>query len=110
MEFAAVIEQVIGKLDQAGIRYALIGGFATVLVGLALFVLLGRKVPWTWLLVLLVPMAVDGVLQAVTDYESSNIVRLLTGALAGSAAGYGAGMLIGNFFERPDEGKGDGQQ
>lgn len=34
MEFAAVIEQVIGKLDRADIRYALIGGFAMALRGI----------------------------------------------------------------------------
>lgn len=87
-----------------------LGLLAGAVLGLAAFVLLGRKVPWTWLLVLLVPMALDGVVQAITDYESSNIVRLLTGAIAGLAAGYGAGTLINDFFERPDEGKGPGQQ
>lgn len=34
MEFAVVIEQVIGKLDQASIRYALIGGFAMAMHGI----------------------------------------------------------------------------
>ncbi len=87
-----------------------LGLLAGAVLGLAAFVLLGRKVPWTWFLVLLVPMALDGVVQAITDYESSNIVRLLTGAIAGLAAGYGAGTLINDFFERPDEGKGPGQQ
>lgn len=79
-------------------------------MGLAVFVLLGRRVSWTWLLVLLVPMALDGVTQALTDYESSNALRFLTGAMAGLAAGHGAGMLIANFFDRPDEGKDNGQQ
>ncbi|HIH76978.1 MAG TPA: DUF2085 domain-containing protein [Methanomassiliicoccales archaeon] len=87
-----------------------LGLLAGAVLGLAAFVLLGRKVPWTWFLVLLVPMALDGVVQAITDYESSNIVRLFTGAIAGLAAGYGAGTLIDDFFERPDEGKGPGQQ
>ncbi|HQN75251.1 MAG TPA: DUF2085 domain-containing protein [Methanomassiliicoccales archaeon] len=83
-----------------------LGLLAGAVAGLALFILLGRRVSWAWLLALLVPMAVDGVLQAITDYESSNILRLLTGALAGTAAGYGAGMLVGNFFQRPDGEKG----
>lgn len=34
MEFATVIEQVIAKLDQEGIRYALIGGFAMAMRGI----------------------------------------------------------------------------
>lgn len=78
--------------------------------GLALFILLGRRVPWAWLFVLLVPMAVDGVLQAITDYESGNVLRLLTGLFAGAAAGYGAGTLVSNFFNAPDVGKEGGQQ
>jgi len=87
-----------------------LGLLAGATVGLALFILLGRRVPWAWLLALLVPMAVDGVLQAITDYESSNALRLLTGLFAGAAAGYGAGILVSRFFDAPDEGKGEGQQ
>ncbi|MHC1709632.1 MAG: DUF2085 domain-containing protein [Methanomassiliicoccales archaeon] len=87
-----------------------LGLLAGAVLGLAAFALLGRKVPWVWLFVLLVPMALDGVVQAITDYESSNVIRLLTGAIAGSAAGYGAGTLISNFFERPDGGKERSQQ
>ncbi|MHC1680490.1 MAG: DUF2085 domain-containing protein [Methanomassiliicoccales archaeon] len=87
-----------------------VGILGGAVIGLAAFVLLGRRVPWEWLLVLLVPMALDGVVQAITDHESSNVIRLLTGAIAGSAAGYGAAMLIDKFFERPDQGKEHSQQ
>ncbi len=87
-----------------------LGLLAGAVTGLLLFILLGRKVPWAWLLALLVPMAVDGVLQAITDYESSNLLRLLTGALAGAAAGYGTGTLIANYFQAPDQVKRGGQQ
>jgi uncharacterized membrane protein len=87
-----------------------LGLLAGAVFGLALFTILGRRVAWTWLLVLLVPMAVDGVLQAITDYESSNLLRLMTGAAAGFAAGYGAGTLIANFFEVPDQGNEASQQ
>jgi uncharacterized membrane protein len=82
-----------------------VGILSGAVMGLGAFVLLGRRVPWAWLLVLLVPMALDGVVQAITDYESSNALRFLTGTIAGLAAGYGAGMIIGNFFQRPDEAK-----
>jgi uncharacterized membrane protein len=82
-----------------------VGILSGAVMGLGAFVLLGRRVPWAWLLVLLVPMALDGVVQAISDYESSNALRFLTGAIAGLAAGYGAGMIIGNFFQRPDEAK-----
>lgn len=87
-----------------------LGLLAGAALGLASFILLGRRVSWTWLLFLLVPMAVDGVLQAITDYESNNLLRLMTGAAAGFAAGYGAGTLIANFFEVPDQGNETGQQ
>ncbi len=87
-----------------------LGILAGAVAGLGMFILLGRRVPWAWLLVLMVPMAVDGLAQAVTDHESSNLIRLITGALAGAAVGYGAGTLIGDFFTAPDERIGDGQQ
>lgn len=81
-----------------------LGLLAGAVVGLGAFVLIGRRVPWGWLLVLLVPLAVDGVTQAVTDYESSNYLRLITGISAGIAAGYAAGILVANYFERPEQG------
>lgn len=87
-----------------------LGLLAGAALGLAAFVILERRVTWAWLLVLLVPMAVDGVLQAITDYESSNVLRLLTGALAGFAAGYGAGTLIADFFAAPEDGNWHSQQ
>jgi len=80
-----------------------VGLLAGAVAGLAAFILLGRRVPWAWLLALLVPVAVDGVAQAIADYESSNVLRLTTGIIAGIAFGYGAGMLISDFFTRPDD-------
>jgi uncharacterized membrane protein len=37
---------------------------------------------------LAVPMAVDGGLQAVTSYESTNIVRVITGSIGGAAVAF----------------------
>lgn len=80
-----------------------VGLLTGAVIGLAAFVILGRKAPWVWLLVLLAPMALDGVAQAMTEYESSNALRMITGTVAGFAAGYGAGTLVGKFFDRPDD-------
>ena len=80
-----------------------VGLLAGAVIGLAAFILLGREVPWAWLLALLAPMAVDGVAQAITGYESSNLLRMITGTVAGIAAGYGAGTLVRKFFDRPEE-------
>ena len=45
-------------------------------------------------LIALVPIGLDGGLQLVTDYESNNILRLLTGFLAGAALA----MLIAHYL------------
>jgi uncharacterized membrane protein len=68
-------------------------------LGLALFILTRRPLPWIWLALLLVPMALDGGLQAISSYESNNLIRTMTGALAGIAIGLGAGILIERFFQ-----------
>ncbi|NLX47076.1 MAG: DUF2085 domain-containing protein [Euryarchaeota archaeon] len=91
-----------------------LGLLAGAALGLGFFALLGRQLPWTWLGLALLPMIADGGLQAITDYESCNVVRALTGALAGSAVGIGAGMLMQRRFSSPEEVPGprkeDGQE
>ncbi len=62
-----------------------LGLLAGATLGLAAFVILERRVTWAWLL-------------------------LLTGALAGFAAGYGAGTLIADFFAAPEDGNWHSQQ
>jgi uncharacterized membrane protein len=69
-------------------------------LGMAAFAIRGRRAHWMMLGLLLIPMALDGGLQALTSYESDNLVRVTTGALAGSAIGWGGGALIGDFFAR----------
>lgn len=51
-----------------------------------------RLKPWLYLLAL-VPLAVDGGIQAVTSYESNNPLRLVTGLLAG----LGMALLLSEF-------------
>lgn len=61
--------------------------------------------PAIWLVVALVPIALDGGIQLLSDmgvlpfvYESSNAVRLLTGGLAGIASAFYAIPLLMNMF------------
>ena len=58
-----------------------IGLFARAL-GMSIFSFSIRK---RWLALGLLPMIVDGALQAATDYESDNTIRAITGAIAGAA-------------------------
>ena len=61
--------------------------------------------PAMWLLVAIVPLALDGGIQLVSEmgflpfvYESTNLLRLLTGAIAGFAASFYAIPLLMNMF------------
>ncbi|NYZ74096.1 DUF2085 domain-containing protein [Candidatus Micrarchaeota archaeon] len=61
--------------------------------------------PAIWLLVAIAPLALDGGIQLVSEigllpfvYESSNFLRLLTGAIAGIAASFYAIPLLMNMF------------
>jgi uncharacterized membrane protein len=60
-----------------------LGIFLGLVMGMAAVIVVQRRPP-LWLPVLgLVPMALDGGWQLLTEYESTNIVRLATGILAG---------------------------
>jgi len=61
-----------------------VGIFIGLLAGavIALFVLIRIKI--TMLLIGFIPFAVDGAVQLITDYESTNVLRIVTGALVGS--------------------------
>ncbi|TFG55992.1 MAG: DUF2085 domain-containing protein [Methanomassiliicoccus sp.] len=72
------------------------------MTGVSLYMGVRRKVSWSVLALFLVPMALDGGLQAISDYESSNPLRTLTGALAGLALGWGAGILIDHYYRGGD--------
>lgn len=49
---------------------------------------------WYWCFCLLLPMAVDGIVQLKTKYESNNLKRVITGCIAG----YGFIGLIYNII------------
>lgn len=61
-----------------------VGGLA----GIAAFLALGvrRRLPLAFLVIALVPMAIDGLSQAAGLRESSNALRVATGLVAGAAA------------------------
>lgn len=74
-----------------------------IFVGLALgFIFaLGRKVELTLSLVILslIPIGLDGTIQLFTDYESTNIKRIVTGTIAGFATGI-ALKIIADSLDR----------
>lgn len=74
-----------------------IGLFAGALA-ISLFSFSMRK---RWLLIGLLPLIIDGALQAATSYESDNSVRVVTGFFAGAAVAIFIGLLVA----MPEEGK-----
>jgi uncharacterized membrane protein len=58
-------------------------------IGIVLFVIIGKRfgvVSLPIYLLFLVPLAIDGFAQLLFSYESTNLVRVATGLLAGSAS------------------------
>ncbi len=68
--------------------------FFGLVVGLALLMFLIIELNILWFFLGLVPMAIDGGVQLITDYESTNLLRFLTGSLAGIVAGLALGYII----------------
>lgn len=62
--------------------------FAFVPLGLLLYFVCRRQLNPLWLIVALLPLAIDGGLQLLTAYESTNLLRVISGGLAGGATGY----------------------
>jgi uncharacterized membrane protein len=61
-------------------------------LGIALFVFYEIKL-W-WLIGGLVPLGIDGMVQLVTSYESNNVLRLITGLLAGLVTSLALGFVL----------------
>jgi len=64
-----------------------------------------RVPPVIWLILAIVPLAIDGSVQMLSDlgwvpfaYESTNLIRVLTGVIAGGAASMYAIPLLMNMF------------
>jgi len=65
-----------------------LGIFIGLALGMALAIATRARPPFLLVILGLVPMALDGGIQLLTDYESTNIVRLLTGMLAGVSVAF----------------------
>lgn len=62
-------------------------------LGALIFFAAQRQVNPLWIILALVPLGIDGGLQLVTGYESNNVLRIITGGIAGGAMGYVLGVL-----------------
>ena len=76
-----------------------VGIFAGLAIGFTYA--LGRRIELTLPLILLslVPIGIDGTVQLLTDYESTNIKRVVTGLIAGGVTGI-ALKIIANSLDR----------
>ena len=65
-----------------------------------------RKAPAAlWLLLALVPLGIDGTFQLFGFWESTNLMRMITGGIAGIGMGIFAAPLLNSFGGRPDDAK-----
>jgi uncharacterized membrane protein len=65
-----------------------LGIFIGIVVGLAITVVVNFRPRFYMVVLLALPMALDGGIQAITDYESNNLLRTATGLLAGIALAF----------------------
>ena len=63
-------------------------------LGAAIMIFFSLEMHVLWILLGLTPMALDGGIQLVTDYESTNALRFLTGTLAGVVTGIALGYIV----------------
>ena len=68
--------------------------FLGLALGVALLMFLDLEINILWILVGLVPMGLDGGIQLLTDYESTNPMRFITGIMAGIVTGIALGYIV----------------
>lgn len=71
-----------------------VGIFTGLSLGIFLSFLIITEIKIWWFVVGLIPMGVDGGVQLLTSYESTNPLRVLTGGLAGIVLGYALAVII----------------
>jgi len=67
--------------------------FLGLVIGTLIIVFLEIELNVVWIVLGLVPIGLDGGLQLVTNYESSNLIRSITGMLAGMVTGIALGFI-----------------
>jgi uncharacterized membrane protein len=70
-----------------------VGIFLGLVAGMVIVLLAAPRFSWIALILLALPLLIDGGIQYVGGYESNNILRLITGALGGVASSYFLGHL-----------------
>ncbi|MFO7619436.1 MAG: DUF2085 domain-containing protein [Thermoplasmata archaeon] len=68
--------------------------FLGLALGVGILMFLALELNILWIILGLVPMALDGGIQLLTDYESSNPMRLITGGIAGIVTGIALGYIV----------------
>lgn len=68
--------------------------FAGLVVGMLVALWLNPKVSLLWLALLALPAVIDGGLQLVSSYQSTNLLRVVTGLLAGIAVSLYLSKLV----------------
>lgn len=63
-----------------------------------------RRINWLLIFILVSPIVIDGGVQLLTDYQSQNIIRLITGVLGGAGALLGMLKIMQNWMEELQEG------
>jgi len=77
-----------------------VGIFIGLILGLAIAILLNVRITFLVFAIGILPLVTDGVLQLFTDYESSNAIRIATGALGGVAISLLLSRFIKEVFDR----------
>lgn len=72
------------------------GLFLGLAVGMAAVLLLNPRFSWLAVILLAAPLVADGGAQLVLDYESTNLLRTVTGVLGGIAAA----LFLGHLADR----------
>jgi uncharacterized membrane protein len=80
-----------------------LGIFIGLVTGMLLAILLNIRISLLLFLLTLVPMGIDGSLQLLTDYESSNVIRLITGLIAGAGVSLIISRLARQVLDVYDE-------
>lgn len=74
------------------------GIFLGIFLGSFIGLFLAVELKWYWIIIGLAPIGVDGSGQLLNLWESSNLIRLFTGSLAGLLAGLAVCMLLQELF------------